>query len=80
MPRQRGDGGKSFGERSSSWAGAIDAAAFCVKHCSRAPDLPMEPSPMAMARLENLPWDPVCSEGMGARIATRTISLTKATG
>jgi len=51
MPRQRGDGGKSCGGRSSSWAGAIDAAAFCVKHCSRAPDLPMQRSPMAMARL-----------------------------
>ena len=37
MPRECGDGRKSCGRR-SSWLGAIDAVALCVKHWPRAPD------------------------------------------
>src|SRR5437660_4364182 len=37
MPRECGDGRKSCGRR-SSWLGAIDAVALCVKHGPRAPD------------------------------------------
>src|SRR5262249_57098577 len=79
MPRQRGDGGKTCGGRSSSWARAIDVAAFCVKHCSRAPDLPME-SDGNGGSWERPGGGPGWGKGMGARMATRNIFLTKANG